>query len=217
MGLVNKIVVKTNSKDNNIISFLFIIFVSNKKECMKLYNEEDTLKGLKSGDVSLQQKAFEQLVNYYSERLYWQIRKMVLSHEDANDLLQNTFIKAWMNIDLFRGDAKLSTWLYKIAVNETITFLNKQRTQNNISMDDEDLYLQEKLETDSYFDGDAAELKLQKAILTLPEKQRLVFNMRYFEEMPYEEMSEIVGTSVGALKASYHHATKKIEEFLNRD
>jgi RNA polymerase sigma-70 factor (ECF subfamily) len=184
---------------------------------MKLYNEEDVLRGLHSGDSATQRNAFEQLVNYYSEKIYWQIRKMVLSHDDTNDLLQNTFIKAWTSIEQFRGDAKLSTWLYKIAVNESITFLNKQRSHTSISMDDEDIYLAEKLEADDYFDGDAAQLKLQKAILTLPEKQRIVFNLRYFEEMPYEEMSQLMDTSVGALKASYHHASKKIEDFLNRD
>ncbi|MDR0428147.1 MAG: RNA polymerase sigma factor [Dysgonamonadaceae bacterium] len=184
---------------------------------MKLYNEDDTLKELRSGDSVIQKKAFEQVVAYYSEKIYWHIRKMVLSHDDANDLLQNTFIKAWMNIDFFRGDAKLSTWLYKIAINESITFLNKQRSYNQISMDDDDVFLADKLETDSYFDGDEAQLKLQKAILTLPEKQRIVFNMRYFEELTYDEISEIMGTSVGALKASYHHAAKKIEDFLNRD
>jgi RNA polymerase sigma-70 factor (ECF subfamily) len=184
---------------------------------MKLYNEEETLRNLRNGDPAVQRKAFGQVVDYYSEKLYWQIRKMVLSHDDANDLLQNTFIKAWMNIELFRGEAKLSTWLYKIAVNESITFFNKQRQQNNISLDSQDVFWADKLETDEYFDGDAAQLKLQKAILTLPEKQRAVFNLRYFEEMPYEEMSRVIGTSVGALKASFHHATKKIEEFLNHD
>jgi RNA polymerase sigma-70 factor (ECF subfamily) len=142
---------------------------------------------------------------------------MVLSHDDANDLLQNTFIKAWTNIDYFRGDSKLSTWLYKIAINESITFLNKQRAQNNISIDDEAVFLSGRLETDTYFDGDAALLKLQKAILTLPEKQRMVFNFRYYDEMSYEEMAEVTGTSVGALKASYHHAVKKIEDFMHLD
>jgi RNA polymerase sigma-70 factor (ECF subfamily) len=184
---------------------------------MKLYNEEEILRNLREGDSIAQRKAFEEVINYYSEKLYWQIRKMVLSHDDANDLLQNTFIKAWMSVDLFRGDSKLSTWLYKIAVNESITFLNKRRKENNISLDDQDVFLADKLETDAYFDGDAAQLKLQKAILTLPEKQRIVFNLRYFEEMPYEEMAGVTGTSVGALKASFHHASKKIEEFLNRD
>jgi RNA polymerase sigma-70 factor (ECF subfamily) len=181
---------------------------------MAIYNEETILNGLRSGDASLQRKAFEAIVKHYSERLYWQIRKIVLSHEDANDLLQNTFIKAWMSIDLFRGEAKLFTWLYKIAVNESLTFLNKQRAHSHISMDDSDIYLAHRLEADDYFDGDEAQLKLQKAIITLPDKQRLVFNMRYFDDMPYEEMSKILNTSVGALKASYHHATKKIEDFL---
>jgi len=184
---------------------------------MMPYNEEDVLKQLKNADTNVQKKAFEQIVSFYSEKLYRQIRKMVISHDDTNDLLQNTFIKAWMNIDLFRGEAKLSTWLYKIAVNESITFLNKQRSQNNISLDERDTFLSDRLESDEYFDGDALQLKLQKAILTLPEKQKLVFNMRYYDEMPYEEISEVLGTSVGALKASYHHAAKKIEEFLNHD
>ncbi|MDR3340917.1 MAG: sigma-70 family RNA polymerase sigma factor [Candidatus Symbiothrix sp.] len=184
---------------------------------MKLYNEEEILKQLRSADPDLQRKAFELVVSYYSEKLYRQIRKMVVSHDDTNDLLQNTFLKAWMNLDFFRGEAKLSTWLYKIAFNESITFLNKQHTQNNVSIDDQDAFLIEKLESDEYFDGDEIQLKLQKAIISLPDKQKAVFNLRYYEEMHYEEMSEIMGTSVGALKASYHHAVKKIEEFLNRD
>ena len=184
---------------------------------MKLYNEQETLTHLQSSDVNLQKKAFEQLVSYYSEKLYYQIRKMVISHDDANDILQNTFLKAWINIGFFRGEARLSTWLYKIALNESITFLNKQHAQNNISIDEADTFLIEKLEGDEYFDGDAIQLKLQKAILLLPDKQRAVFNLRYYDEMPYDEMSSIMGTSVGALKASYHHAVKKIEEFLNRD
>jgi RNA polymerase sigma-70 factor (ECF subfamily) len=190
---------------------------TNENHEMKLYNEEDTLKQLKDTDPVLQKKAFEQIVSYYSEKLYRQIRKMVLSHDDTNDLLQNTFIKAWMNIDLFRGDAKLSTWLYKIAFNESITFLNKQHAQNDISIDDESVFLIDRLEGDTYFSGDEIQLKLQKAISLLPEKQRAVFNLRYYDEMPYDEMSKILDTSVGALKASYHHATKKIEEFLNRN
>ena len=184
---------------------------------MKLYNEEEILKQLQSNDVDVRKKSFEQVVSYYSEKLYYQIRKMVISHDDANDILQNTFLKAWMNIGFFRGEARLSTWLYKIAFNESITFLNKQHAQNNMSIDEVDAYLIEKLEGDEYFDGDALQLKLQKAILSLPDKQRAVFNMRYYDEMPYEQMSEVTGTSVGALKASYHHAAKKIEEFLNKD
>jgi len=164
---------------------------------------------------SLREKAFSWLVSEYSEQLYWQIRKIVLVHDDANDVLQNTFLKVWTNIGNFRGESKLLTWLYKIAINESITFINKQRTSHNIPIDDYDNYLSEKLEGDTYFDGDEAQLKLQKAILTLPEKQKIVFNMRYFDEMKYEEMSEILDTSVGALKASYHHAVKKIEEILS--
>lgn len=184
---------------------------------MQVYNEEEVLSILKGDDVERQKAAFGKVVAYYSERLYWQIRKMVLSHDDANDLLQNTFIKAWMSIELFRGEAKLSTWLYKIAVNECITFLNKQRSLNNISLDDADTFLIDKLEGDEYFDGDDAQVRLQKAVLSLPEKQRLVFNMKYYDEMPYDQISEILGTSIGALKASYHHAVKKIEDFLTKE
>ena len=168
-------------------------------------------------DPKRRREVFAQVVDAYGEKLYWQIRKMVLAHDDANDLLQNTFLKAWTNLDYFRGEAKLSTWLYKIAVNECLSFLSKQRSQQQISLDNADPFLVERLESDPYFDGDAVQLKLQKAILTLPEKQRLVFNMKYFDDMKYEEISEIVGTSVGALKASYHHAVKKIEEFLTKE
>ena len=184
---------------------------------MRIYNEDETLKQLRSNDIDLQRKAFEQVVSNYSEKIYYQIRKMVISHDDTNDLLQNTFLKAWMNIGFFRGEARLSTWLYKIAFNECITFLNKLHSQNHISIDETDTFLIEKLEGDEYFDGDAIQLKLQKAILSLPDKQRAVFNLRYYNEMPYEEMSDITGTSVGALKASYHHAVKKIEDFLNQN
>jgi RNA polymerase sigma-70 factor (ECF subfamily) len=168
-------------------------------------------------DPEQQREAFAQVVSAYSEKLYWQIRKMVLNHDDANDLLQNTFMKAWINLAYFRGDAKISTWLFKIAINECITFLNRQRTMNNISINDTDVFLLERLKGDDYFDGDEIQLKLQEAMLTLPQKQRLVFQMKYFQEMKYDEMSEILGTSVGALKASYHHAVKKVEEFLTKD
>ena len=182
---------------------------------MRQYTEDELVKRLH--DPSTQRNAFEQLVNLYGEKLYWQIRRMALNHDDANDLLQNTFLKAWLNIDYFRGDARLSTWLYKIAVNECITFLNRQRNLNNISVDDADVFLLERLKGDAYFDGNLAQMKLQEAVLRLPEKQRLVFNMKYFGEMKYEDMSEILGTSVGALKASYHHAVKKIEKYLTKD
>ena len=155
-------------------------------------------------------KAFDELMRAYGEQIYWQIRKMVMNHDDANDLLQNCFIKAWKNIHNFRGDAKMSTWLYKIAVNESINFLNKERQRRGITEDADDSFLLQNIESDEFIDGDALQIELQKAILSLPEKQRLVFNMRYYDEMKYEEMSEILGTSVGALKASYHHAVKKI-------
>ena len=176
------------------------------------FNEEEILEQLRDPDT--QRQGFAHLVNEYSERLYWQIRKMVYSHEDANDILQDVFIKAWLNIEKFRGDAKLSTWLYKIAINESITFINRSKAKLNLSIDDTDSFLIDKLEGDEYFDGDEAQLLLQQAIVTLPEKQRLVFQMKYFNEMKYDEMSDILGTSVGALKASYHHAVKKVESFL---
>ena len=177
-----------------------------------IYNEEDILEMLRNPDT--QKKGFAYVVEEYSERLYWQIRKMVYSHDDANDILQDVFIKAWLNIDKFRGDAKLSTWLYKIAINESITFINRSKAKLNLSIDDDDSFLVNKLEGDEYFDGNRAQLLLQQAVVTLPEKQRLVFQMKYFNELKYDEMSDILGTSVGALKASYHHAVKKVEKFL---
>ena len=139
---------------------------------------------------------------------------MVLSHDDANDVLQNTFIKAWTGIDSFRGESRLSTWLYRIAINETLTFLNRQPTVPTVDIDSPEGSLADKLEGDPYFNGNDAQKLLQEALLTLPDKQRLVFNMKYFQEMKYEEMSQVLGTSVGALKASYHLAVKKISHFL---
>lgn len=174
--------------------------------------EEEILELLHNPDS--QKEGFAHVVNVYSERLYWQIRKMVYSHEDANDILQDVFIKAWLNIDKFRGDAKLSTWLYKISINESITFINRSKAKLNLSIDDSDSFLVNQLEGDEYFDGDEAQLRLQEAVVLLPEKQRLVFQMKYYNELKYDEMSEVLGTSVGALKASYHHAVKKVEKFL---
>lgn len=168
-------------------------------------------------DPKTQREAFGEVVKIYSEQFYWQIRRLVISHDDANDLLQNTFIKAWSNLDYFRGDAKLSTWLYRIALNECLNFLNKRRAEQNLSIDDVDSTLVNKLESDPYFDGDETQKQLQQAVLRLPEKQRMIFNLKYFQEMKYEDMSEILGTSVGALKASYHHAVKKIEDFFNQN
>ena len=178
---------------------------------MSKYNEEETL--IRLQDPKTQTRAFEEIVNHYSQPLYWQIRRLVVEHEDADDVLQNTFIKAWTNISSFRGESKLSTWLYKIAYNESLTFLNHKREQ--LSIDDINSMTMGSLESDPYFDGDETQLMLQEAINTLPDKQKAVFNMKYFEEMKYEEMSQITGTSVGALKASFHLAVKKIEEYFN--
>ena len=181
---------------------------------MNNYNEKEIIALLQ--EPTRQREAFECIVKEYSEQLYWQIRRLVFSHDDANDILQNTFIKAWINIDYFRGDAKMSTWLYRIALNECLTFLNKQRAANQLSIDETDKELLNKLESDTYFDGDDTQKIFLQAIHTLPEKQQIVFNLKYFKEMKYEEISEIVGTSIGALKASYHHAVKKIEAFLEK-
>lgn len=160
-------------------------------------------------------EAFNEVIRGYSKPLYWQIRRMVQCHEDADDLLQNTFLKAWSSIDNFRGDAKLSTWLYKIAINESLSHIERERKRPNVSMDDEDSHLLHAIESDTHIDGNELALQLRKAIALLPEKQRLVFNMRYYDDMKYEQMSEILGTSVGALKASYHLATKKIEQYID--
>lgn len=176
------------------------------------YKEREVLALLRNEET--RKAGFEMIVREYSEQLYWQIRRMALSHDDANDLLQNTFVKAWINIDYFRADAKLSTWLYRIALNECLTFLNKQRATATVPIDDPEAIVIRKLESDPYFSGDRAQLLLQKALLSLPEKQRMVFNLKYYQEMKYEKISEILGTSVGALKASYHHAVKKIEKYL---
>ncbi|OIP82792.1 MAG: RNA polymerase subunit sigma-70 [Porphyromonadaceae bacterium CG2_30_38_12] len=161
--------------------------------------------------------AFSSIVRLYQERIYWHIRKMLLDHEDTNDVMQNTFLKAWNGIDSFRGDSLISTWLYRIATNETLTFLATKRLKHIGSMEDEESLMFQNLKADSYFDGNDAERKLQEAILTLPEKQRLVFNMKYFEDITYEKLEEILGTSAGALKASYHHAVKKIERYLETE
>lgn len=166
-------------------------------------------------DPKTKAKAFSEVVSLYQERIYWHIRKMVLSHDDANDVLQNTLMKAWGGISNFRGDAKISSWLYKIATNETMTFLASKRMKYVSSMEDVENLLLSQLKADTYFCGNEAEMKLQEAILTLPEKQRLVFNMKYFDSLTYDEMEKILETSVGALKASYHHAVKKLEKILS--
>lgn len=164
-------------------------------------------------DASTKEAAFTRLVREYQEPLYWQIRRMVVVHDDADDVLQNTFIKAWSAIDSFRGESRLQTWLFRIAINESLNYLNKKKQV--LSLDQADGSLADMLASDSYFDGDEVQRQFQTAINTLPEKQRLVFNLKYFDEMKYEDMSSLLGTSIGALKASYHHAVKKISAFFD--
>jgi RNA polymerase sigma factor (sigma-70 family) len=168
-------------------------------------------------DESTRNNAFSLILNKYQKKIYWHVRRIVIDHDDADDVVQNTFIKVWENLSGFKEESKLYTWLFRIATNEALQFLTKKRTKFNISMNDVDYSLIETLQSGAYFNGNAAELKLQTAILTLPEKQRLVFNMKYYDALKYEEIEEILGTSVGALKASYHHAVKKIEDLLKKD
>ncbi|MCM1521168.1 MAG: RNA polymerase sigma factor [Muribaculaceae bacterium] len=178
-------------------------------------DNEDLVNRLR--DPQTRRSAFGDMIRLYSDPLYRQIRRLVQSHEDANDLLQNTFMKAWQNIDNFRGDARLSTWLYKIAINESISHLERERKRQGISIDDQEGYLINLIEADKDVDGDELAKRLREAVATLPEKQRIVFNMKYYDDMKYEQMSEILGTSVGALKASYHLAVKKIEKIFSDD
>jgi RNA polymerase sigma-70 factor (ECF subfamily) len=175
------------------------------------YDESKTVKQL--SDPKTQRQAFSIIVHQYSEPLYWKIRHIVMNHEDANDILQNTFIKAWSNLDDFQNKSKLSTWLYRIAVNESLDFLRHQKTSSALSSD-EDVSVANLLLADEYFDGDETQAQLQEAISHLPDVQRTVFNLRYFDEMKYSEMSKLLDTSEGSLKASYHLAVKKITEFF---
>ena len=165
-------------------------------------------------DKTTLENAFKVLVRTYKERLYWHIRKMVICHDDTDDVLQNTFIKIYKNIDNFKAESKLYSWMYRIATNEAITFINQRAKKNNCSTEEVQQILINNLKADDYFDGDEAQVKLQRAIASLPQKQQLVFNMKYFDDIKYQDMSEILDTSVGALKSSYHIAVKKIEEFL---
>jgi RNA polymerase sigma factor (sigma-70 family) len=176
-------------------------------------DDNEWVSQFKTGGANKDQ-AFTKIVKHYQEKIYWQIRRMVVSHDDADDVLQNVFIKAWNGLENFREDAKLSTWLYRIAVNESLTFLEQKKKRSSIAFEDVAETLENKIQAEKGFDENKAVWKLQLAIQQLPEKQRIVFNMRYFEEITYEEMSQILDTSVGALKASYHHAVKKIEEFI---
>ena len=162
----------------------------------------------------MQRKAFEVVVRQYSEQLYWQVRRFVLVHEDANDVLQNTFIKAWQGIGSFHGDSKLLTWLSRIAINESLDFLRRRKSVATLSTDDEEVGVANTLMADDYFDGDETEAQLQEAIAQLPEVQRTVFLLRYYDDMKYSDISKMLGTSEGALKASYHIAVKKISDFF---
>ena len=176
------------------------------------YSDSELLKLFREGDNP--NYAFNLLMRRYQQKVYFHIRRIVIDHDDANDIVQNTFIKAWKGLENFREDSQLFTWLYRIATNESLSFLKKKRTAFFIPIVNVEKELSDKLQSDALISGDEIQLKLQKAILTLPEKQRLVFNMKYYDELKYEEISEILGTSVGALKASYHHAVKKIENYV---
>lgn len=166
-------------------------------------------------DASTCREAFNEVISRYTEPLYRQIRRLVQSHDDTNDILQNTFLKAWTSLDGFRGEARLSTWLYKIALNESLTHIARERKRSGISIDAPESSIINAIEADENVDGDRLALELRKAIAQLPEKQRIIFNMKYYDDMKYEQISEILGTSVGALKASYHLAVKKIEQYFN--
>lgn len=173
------------------------------KELLMLFREPDT-----------KERAFTSIIKKYQEKLYWHIRRMVVAHDDADDLLQNVFIRVWKGLENFREDSQLYTWLYRVATNECLSFLEQQKKKHTLSLSDVESGLENKVKADDGFDSNKLEWKLQVAIQRLPEKQRLVFNMRYYDEMPYEEMSRVLETSEGALKASYHHAVKKIEDYI---
>lgn len=165
-------------------------------------------------EPATKEAAFTSIIKKYQERLYWHIRRMVVDHDDANDVLQNVFIRVWNGLDNFRQDAQLYTWLYRIATNECLTFLEGQKKRAAVSLSDVETGLSNKIKADKEFDANKLEWKLQLAIQQLPDKQKLVFGLRYYDEMPYEQMSQVLGTSEGALKASYHHAVKKIEDYI---
>ncbi len=181
---------------------------------MDILKSDNNITELLKSDLN---KGFRLVVEKYSSRLYWHIRRLVILHEDADDALQNTFINAWKGMGNFRSESSLYTWLYTIATNEALALINKRKKHSAVSLDDLGSYFANSQEGSTWFDGDEAQKKLQNAILRLPEKQRIVFNLKYFDEMPYEEMSRVLSTSEGALKASYHHAVKKIEKYITED
>ena len=167
-------------------------------------------------NVQTREKAFRELISLYKERLYWHVRKIVISHDDTDDVLQNTFIKIYKNIGKFKQESKLFSWMYRIATNEAITFINKRNKERKVDISEVQEHLVSTLENDIYFSGEEIQEILQKAIASLPQKQQLVFNMKYFDNIKYTQISEILGTSVGALKASYFHAVKKIESYIKK-
>jgi RNA polymerase sigma-70 factor (ECF subfamily) len=180
---------------------------------MDTVNDQLLVRQLK--DPKTRRRAFESVVRQYSEQLYWQVRRIVLNHDDADDVLQNAFVKAWQALDSFHGDARLLTWLSRIAINESLDFMRRQKNLTLVSTDDADLGVADRLMADDYFDGDETQAQLQEAIASLPDVQRTVFQLRYFDEMKYSEISRLLDTSEGALKASYHIAVKKITEFFH--
>ncbi len=175
------------------------------KELIEAFRREESRK-----------EAFEAIIKKYQQKVYWHVRRLVIDHDDADDVTQNTFIRAWEKLDGFREESKLFTWLFRVATNESLAFINKKKASLHVNMEDAEHYLSDKITSGAGFNGNQIQKKLQLAILELPEKQRAVFNMRYFDELPYEQIAEITDTSVGALKASYHHAVKKIETYFNR-
>ncbi len=177
-----------------------------------LVDDRELIQQFKQPDQK--EKAYTAIVKKYQEKLYWHIRRIVVTHDDANDMLQNMFIKVWNSLENFREDSQLYTWLYRIATNECLTFLEQQKRRQSISLSDDDTGLSNQVKADENFDANKLEWKLQLAIQHLPEKQRMVFTLRYYDEMPYEQMSRVLDTSEGALKASYHHAAKKVEDFI---
>lgn len=183
------------------------------------YTEEDIrlLERLRASDPGEREAAFVQLVDRYSRRIYWTVRKIVVSHHDADDVVQNVFLKVWNSVADFRGDSGLFTWLYRIAVNESLSLIRSRRTGLFCSLDDGGAAFDRIVGSEGLFDGDAAERALARAVGRLPAKQRAVFTLRYWDEMPYEQMSAVLDTSVGALKASYHHAALKVEQWVRRD
>lgn len=177
-----------------------------------IQSDQELLKSF--ADASTKEQAFTSIIKKYQEKLYWHVRRMVVNHDDANDVLQNMFIKVWKGLENFREDSGLYTWLYRIATNETLTYLTQQKRKSTVSISDDESGLANQLKSDPDFDANKLEWKLQLGIQSLPEKQRLVFNLRYYDEMPYSKMSVVLATTEGALKASYHHAAKKIEDFI---